>query len=83
MDSYSRSDNYYSDKFNIKLIEDRKDSSTSDFDTLFMMKSQNTFFVWTKNRFYIFIIIGLLISNMLLVAFILLKSRQNIPVPEI
>ncbi|KQK26533.1 hypothetical protein AR438_04600 [Chryseobacterium aquaticum] len=28
----------------------------------------------TKNRFYIFIIIGLLISNMLLVAFILLKK---------
>jgi len=28
---------------NIKLIEDRKDSSTSDFETLFMMKSQNTF----------------------------------------
>lgn len=28
---------------NIKLIEDRKDSSKSDFETLFMMKSQNTF----------------------------------------
>ncbi len=31
----------------------------------------------TKNRFYIFIIIGLLISNMLLVAFILLKKTPQ------
>lgn len=31
----------------------------------------------TKNRFYIFIIIGLLISNMLLVAFILLKKAPQ------
>lgn len=29
--------------FNIKLIQNTKDSSRSDFDTLFMMKSQNTF----------------------------------------
>lgn len=29
--------------FNIKLIDNTKDSSRSDFDTLFMMKSQNTF----------------------------------------
>ncbi len=29
--------------FNIKLIEDRKYSSKSDFETLFIMKSQNTF----------------------------------------
>lgn len=28
---------------NIKLIENTKDSSKSDFDTLFMMKSPNTF----------------------------------------
>jgi hypothetical protein len=29
--------------FNVKLIENTKDSSKSDFDALFMMKSQNTF----------------------------------------
>ncbi len=29
--------------FNIKLIQNTKDSSRSDFDTLFMMKSQNAF----------------------------------------
>jgi len=29
--------------FNIKLIQNTKDSSRSDFDALFMMKSQNTF----------------------------------------
>jgi len=28
---------------NVKVIQNTKDSSTSDFDTLFMMKSQNTF----------------------------------------
>lgn len=29
--------------FNIKVIQNTKDNSKSDFDTLFMMKSQNTF----------------------------------------
>jgi len=29
--------------FNIRLIENTKDSSQSDFDALFMMKSRNTF----------------------------------------
>jgi len=29
--------------FNVKVIQNTKDSSRSDFDTLFMMKSQNTF----------------------------------------
>ncbi|MCX8524098.1 hypothetical protein OF897_09185 [Chryseobacterium formosus] len=29
--------------FNIKLIDSKKDSSKSDFDVLFMIKSQNTF----------------------------------------
>jgi len=29
--------------FNIRLIENTKDSSQSDFDVLFMMKSRNTF----------------------------------------
>lgn len=29
--------------FNIKLIENTEDSSKSDFGTLFMVKSQNTF----------------------------------------
>lgn len=29
--------------FNVKVIQNTKDSSKSDFDTLFMMKSQNTF----------------------------------------
>lgn len=29
--------------FNIKLIDNTKDSSQSDFDALFMMKSKNTF----------------------------------------
>lgn len=29
--------------FNIKLIDNTKKSSSSDFDALFMMKSQNTF----------------------------------------
>ncbi|WP_394666874.1 hypothetical protein [uncultured Chryseobacterium sp.] len=28
---------------NVKVIQNTKDSSRSDFDTLFMMKSQNTF----------------------------------------
>lgn len=28
---------------NVKVIQNTKDSSSSDFDTLFMMKSQNTF----------------------------------------
>lgn len=29
--------------FNVKVIQNTKGSSRSDFDTLFMMKSQNTF----------------------------------------